>query len=516
MIHNGTRASILALLLVGLAATAQAQLVLEGTEEIDFDRPEAWAMKRSASLTLFTAVGPPRDRELGAFEIAVELGWNPQLSEEERRVGFNGTKVEDMGRLDLVPRARITVGLGRKTSLDLSYTPPIELEGLEPSLFAAALERPLWGAGPWVIGARAYGQIGEVEGDITCSEDDASIPPGEPGNEFGCEEASSDEVSLDYLGVGLTGGYWLSRERGSILHFGVFANHMDLEFQVNALSYGIRDRTTLVTDGWTYSITGGFSIALGRPTRLAVEAFYSPLEVDRPQFDDDGVEIGVDSRNDALFNLRAMFSYMQRIATVLLAIAVPGVPAHAEQLQLVLDPSATTVSFVLGATMHKVNGSFRLISGEVTYDPATGNASGEIVVDARSGDSGNNKRDRDMHRKVLESESHPTIVLRPERVEGELPTEGDADLRVVGSLHLHGRAHPVDIPLTVSVSQESLRLRATFEVPYVEWGLRDPSKFVLRVAKHVIVSVDAVGSLTSVSGADAVGSLEATLAVEDP
>jgi polyisoprenoid-binding protein YceI len=186
---------------------------------------------------------------------------------------------------------------------------------------------------------------------------------------------------------------------------------------------------------------------------------------------------------------------MQRIATVLLALALAGVPVHAEQLQLVLDPSDSTVSFVLGATMHKVKGSFTLISGEVFYDPATGIASGEIVVDARSGDSGNNKRDRDMHRKVLESDSHPTIVLRPERVEGELPTEGDADLRVIASLHLHGRAHSVDIPLTVSVNQESLRLRATFEVPYVEWGLRDPSKFVLRVAKQVTVSVDAIGRL---------------------
>jgi hypothetical protein len=304
-----TRAAILAITLMSLASAADAQFVLEETEEIDFDRPEAWAMKRSASLTLLTSLGPPRERAFGDLELGFELGWNPHLSEEEQRVGFNGTKVEDMGRLDLVPRARVIVGLGRRISLDLSYTPPIQIEGLRPQLFTAGLERPLFSSGPWVIGARFYGQIGEVEGDITCTAEDAAIAPGEPGNEFGCEEASNDVVSIDYVGFGVTGGYWLNRDRGSAMHCGVFANHMDLIFQVDALTSGIRDRTRLVTDGWTYSITGGWTVALARPTRLSFEAFYSPLAVDRPVFDDQGIQVGVDSRNDALFNLRAMLSY---------------------------------------------------------------------------------------------------------------------------------------------------------------------------------------------------------------
>jgi hypothetical protein len=304
-----TRTLAAALVVSAVSGTVAAQPVLEGIEEIDFDRPEAWAMKRSSSLTLLTGLGPARDRPTGTVEIALEVGWNPSLSEDERRVGFNGTKEEDLNRLDAIPRPRVIVGLGRKVSLDLSYVPPIEVEGLEPNLFSAAVERPVWRSGNWVLGVRAYGQIGTVKGDITCPADEAAISPGEPGNEFGCEEPSSDEVTLNYAGVGLTGGYWLGDTGGSAVHFGAFANFMDLEFQVDALTFGLRDRNLLVTDGWTYSVTGGFSFRLGSPTRLAFEAFYSPLDVDRPVFDEEGGFIGIDSGNDALLNLRALVSY---------------------------------------------------------------------------------------------------------------------------------------------------------------------------------------------------------------
>lgn len=296
--------------LLGAAAVAVAQPILEGTENIDFDRPEAWAMKRSASLALFTALAPPRDRHAGAVELALEVGWNPSLSEEERRVGFNGTKVEDLNRLSVVPRPRVTVGLGRNWSLDAAYIPPVEVEGITPNVVSLALERPLWRVDNWVFGVRGYGQVGKIEGDITCTDAEAGIPPGEPGNEFGCEEPSNDETSLNYVGLGLTGGYRVPGTRDSAVHFGVFANYMDLEFQVDALTYGVRDQTTLVTDGWTYSLSTGFSSALGRPMRMALEAFYSPLAVTRPVRDDDDGTVRFESRNDALFNLRAMISYV--------------------------------------------------------------------------------------------------------------------------------------------------------------------------------------------------------------
>ncbi len=298
-----------ALMILGSPALVAAQPVLGGVEDIDLDRPEAWAMKRSASLTLLTALGPPVDREAGTVQVALELGWNPGLSEDEMRVGFNGTKVEDLNRLAVIPRPRVLVGIGRGFSLDLAWVPPVDVQGIEPNLLSAALERPIVRSGRWVLGVRAYGQIGTVKGDITCPEQEAAIPPGDSGNVFGCEEPSADEVTLDYAGIGLTGGYWITEPGGSAVHFGAFANYMDLEFQVHALTFGLRDRTLLRTDGWTYSLVGGLSLPLGTPTRLGFEAFYSPLRVDRPVFDAGDGGLRVDSRNDGLLNLRAMISY---------------------------------------------------------------------------------------------------------------------------------------------------------------------------------------------------------------
>jgi hypothetical protein len=292
------------LALVSWAAPVDAQSVppvIEGTQEIDFDRPEAWAMKWTASLTMLTSLGPPRTREGGVVDLGLELDWIPSLSEEQRRVGFNGTKAEDFNRVDVLPRPRVAIGLGRGASLELAYLPPVTVEGITPNLLSAALELPIVRAGNWTFGVRAHGQIGTVEGDITCPAAEAAIPPGEPGNEFGCMERSSDEVSLDSVGLGLLAGYRIPGTNATDLHFGVFATSMDLEFQVDALTFGIRDRTRLVTDGWTFAATAGVSFPLSSTVRLAAEAYYAPLDVVRPP--------ATAADNDGLFNLRSMISY---------------------------------------------------------------------------------------------------------------------------------------------------------------------------------------------------------------
>ena len=190
---------------------------------------------------------------------------------------------------------------------------------------------------------------------------------------------------------------------------------------------------------------------------------------------------------------------MKRRLLLLLALAAagPAFDAAAGQRTLTLDPARTAVTFTLGATLHTVHGSAPLTRGVVLFDPAGGKASGEIVVDARAADTGNAKRDRDMHSKVLVSDRHPAAVLRPRQVAGVLPQAGAATLTVRGTLELLGREHEVTVPVAVTVAGAEVEISAELEVPYVSWGLEDPSKLLLKVDPYVTVTVQGVGTLSA-------------------
>jgi len=60
-------------------------------------------------------------------------------------------------------------------------------------------------------------------------------------------------------------------------------------------------------------------------------------------------------------------------------------------------------------------------------------------------------------------------------------------------LRIHGRDHEMTIPVRVQMQNASVTARAKFTVPYVSWGMRDPSTFVLQVAKSVDVDVTLEG-----------------------
>ena len=165
--------------------------------------------------------------------------------------------------------------------------------------------------------------------------------------------------------------------------------------------------------------------------------------------------------------------------------------ACAQETTLHLDPEKTTVRFTLAATLHTVHGSFRLKKGAIKFDPATGTASGAVVVDATSGESGNPKRDRNMHRDVLMSERYPEITFTPTRVAGAVQPQGESSVQVEGVLRLQGSDHSITLPFTVQATGSELRATTQFTVPYVAWGLKNPSTFFLHVADKVELSIAA-------------------------
>lgn len=120
------------------------------------------------------------------------------------------------------------------------------------------------------------------------------------------------------------------------------------------------------------------------------------------------------------------------------AVLAAGDTILAPDTVLEIDPAQTKVEFTLGDVIHTVHGSFRLKHGNMRLDTATGKASGELVVDATSGDSGSSARDRRMHANILESARYPEIVFRPDRVEGKVALDGPSQVQLHGMFGIHG------------------------------------------------------------------------------
>jgi polyisoprenoid-binding protein YceI len=178
-------------------------------------------------------------------------------------------------------------------------------------------------------------------------------------------------------------------------------------------------------------------------------------------------------------------------------------PALGAEQRLILDPERTEVSFDVGATGHDVHGLVALEAGEVTFDLATGDAGGAIVLDAARAKTGNGSRDRTLRGEVFEVERFPTIEFMPAKISGALAAEGSSQLTLHGVLRLHGDPHPLALPATVVVHGSHVTAEATFTVPYLDWGLHDPSVLFLKVARVVSVTVRADGELATAPAAAA-------------
>jgi polyisoprenoid-binding protein YceI len=95
---------------------------------------------------------------------------------------------------------------------------------------------------------------------------------------------------------------------------------------------------------------------------------------------------------------RKRFCYALCVTFAALSLARAG---QVQEFVVQLNPAQTKIEFTLGSTLHTVEGTFKLKSGTIRFDPTSGKIGGSIIVDATSGESGNAGRDRKMHREIL-------------------------------------------------------------------------------------------------------------------
>jgi polyisoprenoid-binding protein YceI len=188
---------------------------------------------------------------------------------------------------------------------------------------------------------------------------------------------------------------------------------------------------------------------------------------------------------------------MMGIRSMLAAwVLLAGAAASAQELVLSFDPARTSVAFTVSSALHTVHGTFHFKSGSMQFDTVTGVATGELVVDARSGASGSDGRDSRMHKSVLESMRFPEVTFRPDHVEGTVALTGDSDVRVHGRFGIHGAEHEVVLPAHVHMEAGAATATIHFGVPYVAWGMKDPSNFLLKVSNTVNLELEAAAKVT--------------------
>jgi polyisoprenoid-binding protein YceI len=188
------------------------------------------------------------------------------------------------------------------------------------------------------------------------------------------------------------------------------------------------------------------------------------------------------------------------VAMLLSAASAPPRPQAlpaTHEIALTLDPAQTKLHFSVDSTLHTVHGTFALKSGSLKFDPQTGKASGSIVVNTVSGETGNNSRDQRLHKEILETWKFAEATFRPSQIDGQVSLTAPSDFKVKGIITLHGTDHELVADVHSEFTGDHWKGTAKFDVPYTKWGIKDPSNFLLKVKPVVNVELELAGTKTA-------------------
>ena len=181
-----------------------------------------------------------------------------------------------------------------------------------------------------------------------------------------------------------------------------------------------------------------------------------------------------------------------------LAFAVILAPAAlAQQQTFSINPDASKVKMKLNTTHEVVNGSFHIQSGSIDFDRTAPKISGSVIVAAGSGKTGNGSRDKRMDREILKVDQYTTISFAPKICSGTIASTGDSTIQVTGVFTLLGNPHDLTIPLQIHIDGSTATVKAQFVVPYIQWGLKDPSFMFWKAEHDVAIDLNLVGQVSN-------------------
>jgi polyisoprenoid-binding protein YceI len=122
--------------------------------------------------------------------------------------------------------------------------------------------------------------------------------------------------------------------------------------------------------------------------------------------------------------------------------------------------------------------------------------SGSISVVAGSGKTGNNSRDKKMYKDILKVEQYATVSFEPTTYAGTLAPSGESNVQVTGIFTLLGTPHEITIPMLVHLDGAGATAKGHFVVPYVQWGVKNPSFLIWKAENDVAIDLNLVGTIS--------------------
>jgi len=180
------------------------------------------------------------------------------------------------------------------------------------------------------------------------------------------------------------------------------------------------------------------------------------------------------------------------------ALALIFAPAALAQHQtFAVNPDASEVKMKLNTTHEVVNGTFHVQSGSINFDRTASRISGIVIVAAGSGETGNDSRDKKMNKDILKVDQYTTVSFAPKTYTGTIAPSGDSTIQVSGVFTLLGNPHDLTIPMQIHIDGSKATARAQFVVPYVQWGLKNPSFLFWKAENDVAIDLNLVGQVSN-------------------
>jgi polyisoprenoid-binding protein YceI len=183
---------------------------------------------------------------------------------------------------------------------------------------------------------------------------------------------------------------------------------------------------------------------------------------------------------------------------VVFALAVILAPAVLSQHQtFVVNPDASEVKMTLKTTHELVTGTFHIQSGSIEFDRSNPKMSGTVTVLSGSGKTGNGSRDKKMNKDILKGEQYTTVSFAPKTYTGTIAPSGDSTIQVSGVFTLLGNPHDLTIPMQLHRDGSKATAKAQFVIPYVQWGLKNPSFLIWKADNDVAMDLNLVGQVSN-------------------